>query len=81
MHDLCPAISCARAAARSYWLVSEGRRLTILELLRLQGFSEKDLPILERMSERQVGLMVGDAMTVTVLSAVLREGLRVCGFR
>ena len=38
MHDMCPTICWNRASARSYWLMSAGRRLTILELLRLQGF-------------------------------------------
>jgi DNA (cytosine-5)-methyltransferase 1 len=80
MHDLCPAITKTRGAALDFWLMSAGRRLTIHELLRLQGFSRQDLN-LEGVSERQVGQMVGNAMSVPVLSAVLREGLSVCGMR
>ena len=80
MHDLCPAITKSRAAGRDFWLMSAARRLTILELLRLQGFSSSDLD-LHGVSERQVGAMVGNAMSVPVLSAVLQEGLRVCGMR
>jgi site-specific DNA-cytosine methylase len=80
MHDLCPAITKSRAAGRDFWLMSAGRRLTVGELLRLQGFTAADLN-LEGVSERQVGEMVGNAMSVPVLSAVLREGLSVCGMR
>jgi len=80
MHDICPAITKSRAAGRDFWLMSASRRLTIDELLRLQGFSPGDLN-LEGVSERQVGEMVGNAMSVPVLSAVLQEGLSVCGLR
>jgi len=80
MHNLCPAITKTRAAGRDFWLMSAARRLTIRELLRLQGFSEQDL-YLDGLSESKVGEMVGNAMSVPVLSAVLQEGLSVCGMR
>ena len=80
MHNLCPAITKSRAAGQDFWLMSAGRRLTVLELLRMQGFLKTDVN-LEGLSERQIGEMVGNAMSVPVLTAVLREGLRVCGMR
>ena len=70
----------SRAAGRDFWLMSASRRLTIDELLRLQGFSAHDLN-LEGVSDRQVGEMVGNAMSVPVLSSVLHEGLSVYGMR
>lgn len=80
MYDLCPAITRSRAASCDFWLTSAGRRLTVDELLRLQGFSAQDIN-LDGLSERQVGELVGNAMSVPVLSAVLQEGLSVCGMR
>ena len=80
MHNLCPAITKTRAASRDFWRMSAARRLTMNELLRLQGLAAQDVD-LDGLSERQVGEMVGNAMSVPVLSAVLQEGLSVCGMR
>ena len=53
-----------------------GHRLTAAELLRLQGFKPEDCPYQELgISERQAGLMAGNAVAVNMAGVVLQEAL------
>ena len=50
-----------------------GRRLSIRELLRLQGFPEPGHGLNVVVSDRQLGEMVGDAMNVTVMARLVQQ--------
>lgn len=78
MHDLCPTITKTRCAARDFYITSQGRRLSMAEFLRLQGFAKDDFNF-AGVRERHIGQMVGNSMSLPVLAAVLREGMLVCG--
>ena len=78
MHDLCPTITKTRCSSRDFYITSQRRRLSMGEFLRLQGFVKEDFNFGD-VREREVGEMVGNAMSLPVLAAVLKEGLLVCG--
>ena len=78
MCGLCPTITRSRGGNGGFWVTSLGRRLSSTELLRLQGVQPewlhwRGIPL------RSVGEMAGNAMTVPVLAAVLREALKCTG--
>jgi DNA (cytosine-5)-methyltransferase 1 len=69
MLDQCPCLTRSRAGAGGHWVTNRSRLLTLTEMLRLQGISPKIRR--EGISDRQVGLMVGNAMSVNVLERIL----------
>ena len=78
MLSMCPTITRSRASAGDYWATWLNRKLNNDDMLRLQGVlpGEVDFGTLSR---RQVGALIGNAMTLPVLQAILLEGLRVVG--
>ena len=69
-----------RPRTRGFYLPALGRMTTIKERLRLQGLP---IEIKERcadeVADHQLGAMIGDAMTVDVLAAILGNLLPACG--
>ena len=76
--DMCPTITRTRAGSQDYWCTSLRRRLSVEELLLLQGVRPGFLDF-AGVPLRQVGMMAGNAMTVPVLAHVLRVGLLAAG--
>ena len=79
MRGISPCLTRARAATGHY-LPARGRRLTIKERLRLQG-----LPVhihkrcRGHVSDRQLGAMIGNSLSLNVLQALLSSMLPACG--
>ncbi|CAK0830711.1 unnamed protein product [Prorocentrum cordatum] len=74
--DICKTLTRSRGGCGGPWASTRGRRLTTPELLRLQGFKPEDCPYQELgISERQVGLMAGNAVAVNMAGVVLQEAL------
>jgi DNA (cytosine-5)-methyltransferase 1 len=69
MKGRCPCLTRARAGSGGHWVSSRSRLLTIEEMLALQGMP----PDVRRegISNRQLGLMIGNAMSVNVLERLL----------
>lgn len=69
MKNMCPCLTRGRAGAGGHWVSNRGRLLTIDEMLMLQGMRAD----VRRtgISNRQVGLMIGNAMSVNVLERLL----------
>ena len=62
------------------WVSTRGRRVTLHEMMRLQGFAKKDIPQAElNLSDHQIGGMVGNAVSVHTMGAILSEGLHSAG--
>ena len=63
------------------WISSRGRRTTLAELFRLQGFNPDDFKLIDRasVSASQMGCMLGNTMSLPVLKAVLIQGLWAAG--
>ena len=78
MHNICPTITRARGQSGGFFLTSVSRPLSRFELCRLQGFEPEKfhwpgIPM------TGVGALAGNAMTIPVLAAVLREALLTTG--
>lgn len=87
----CPCLTRTRAGAGAFWLTSHGRVFSLAEMLRLQGMPSdlllstirrrhaRDHPLRKPLSQRQVGQLVGNAMSVNVLSRLLARVLPAVG--
>ena len=78
MRGCCPCITRARGGA-GFYLPSRGRRLTLGERLRLQGLPQAYLRRRQGVSDRQLGMMIGNAMSGNVLTRLLARLLPACG--
>ncbi len=71
---MCPCITATRGQSRDYWSARRGRRLTITELMKLQGANEAMLHGWENViSPHQMGHIVGNAMTVPIVAGIIRN--------
>ena len=63
------------------WLSSRGRRTTLAELFRLQGFNPAAFKLVvgDHVSASQMGCMLGNTMSLPVIKAVLIQGLWAAG--
>ena len=78
MKDRCPCITRARGGT-GFYLPSRGRRMTLGERLRLQGLPLAYLQHRQGISKRQLGMMIGNAMSGNVLEELLSQLLPACG--
>ena len=69
MKNMCPCLTRGRAGSGGHWVSTRGRLLTIDEMLMLQGMRAD----VHRtgITNRQVGYMIGNAMSVNVLERLL----------
>merc|ERR1719150_1636636 len=75
MKEASPCITCSRAAG--HWVTSRGRRLTKDEMMRLQGMRPDKFK--KTVSERQLGIQIGNAMSVNVLERLFVRALPAAG--
>ena len=80
MRGRCPCITRARGST-GFLLLPQGRRLSIAERLRLQGLPTSILRhrVASGCNDRQLGAMVGNAMSLNILERVLVRLLPACG--
>ena len=69
MKGLCPCLTRGRAGSGGHWVSTRGRLLTIEEMLALQGM-RADVHR-KGISDRQVGYMIGNSMSINVLERLL----------
>ena len=76
-----PCLTRTRAGSGGYWITGANGLLTTREMLRLQGLPECLIKIAETagVSERQLCQMIGNAMSVNVLVAILSRLLPALG--
>ena len=78
--DEARTVTKSRGGSGGPWVSSRGRRVTISELMRLQGLHAEDIPAEELgLSARQVGQMVGNAVPVNTMGCILAEALSSAG--
>merc|ERR1711956_14958 len=75
MKEASPCITCSRAAG--HWVTSRGRRLTKDEMMRLQGIRSGKFA--KAVPERQLGIQIGNAMSVNVLERLFVRALPAAG--
>jgi DNA (cytosine-5)-methyltransferase 1 len=78
MKGRCPCITRGRGGS-GFYLPSRGRRMTLGERLRLQGLPLAYLQHRQGISDRQLGMMIGNAMSGNVLAHLLSQLLPACG--
>ena len=73
MVDCVPCLTRSRASCHGYWLTKLDRMLTHIEMLRLQGLPDELAALANTagVSDSQLGLMIGNSMSVNVLVHVL----------
>jgi site-specific DNA-cytosine methylase len=74
MKNKCMCITASRAGDKAYWSLKRHRQLTMHELMQLQGMSPSNLSGWEHVvSHRQMGEVVGNAMTVSVVQRIVHQ--------
>ena len=70
MFEGLPCLTAARGYSGGHYLSNQGRKTTIAEMLRAQGFNPETVDT-TLMSKARLGEAVGNAMTLTVIEAIL----------
>jgi len=77
-HEMLDTSPClTRSRYRGHWLLHKGRRMTLREMARLQGIDLGKLNMVVTKSE--MGQLIGNAMTVPVVGAVIEQALQAMG--
>ena len=72
--ELCPCLTAARAGDEAFWSFRRGRVLSIAEMMRLQGVNPGYFQGWEDLvSPRSMGIMLGSAMTQSIVERVMRS--------
>ena len=72
--DVCMTITKTEAARRGFWCTYKGGFMSIADICRLQGYPDWMVPWQAwHISEHQAGMMLGNAMTLPVVMAVLPQ--------
>ena len=66
----CPCITASRGKRKGFWIVSRNRFTTLREKLWLTGLTEDEIP-LDIVSKSQLGEMLGNAVPIPLMAAVL----------
>lgn len=75
-NNVCKTLTKARGQSGGPWISSRGRRTTLKELMKIQGFEEGDIPWAQAgLAPREVKAMLGDAVSINVLGPVIAEVL------
>lgn len=75
--DHFPTLTATRCKRLDYWSPNLRRRFSLKELARAQGASAK--MNMESVSKTAMGHIIGNAMSITVVQALLRSGLQALG--
>jgi len=74
-----PSITATRASSCDWWVVNLGRRVTLIELMQLQGLNPSEFPYHNIVSHKRFGHMIGNAMSANVLERLLPVALASVG--
>ena len=87
MQGRCPCLTSSHAGGLTYWSTRRTRFLTMEDMLLLQGADFKEFPDWrDVISQRQMGMIVGNSMSQNMMERVMRAmfislGMRVAGDR
>ena len=74
----CPTITAGRAKSAGYYATKLQRRLSLKELMRLQGCNPSRLNT-SVISDTQLGAIIGNAMSINVMEAVIAQMMTAIG--
>ena len=72
--DESPTLTKTRCASFGFWSLQHARRLTIKELMRLQGVNPARVN-LQGVTKRQLASMLGNAFTVPVMTCLIKAAI------
>ena len=75
MYQRSPCLTRGHAGANSFYYFSRGRKLTLREYFRLQGFPDNRIEAPPGVSERQLRCMVGNSICVPAIAAIIDRAL------
>ena len=79
---VCPCITKTRASARDFWSTKRLRALKISEMMRLQGADPERFRGWElHLSPREIGAIIGNAMSLNVMERVTRAVLHSLNYK
>lgn len=74
-----PCLTRTRCGSGGFWLSWKQRKMDIHEILRLQGISQPSKLQTDAASTRQLGMIAGNAVPVTLLARVMKPLLEAAG--
>ena len=80
--DLLPCMTAARAASCDWWLTPRGGKITTRELFQFQGLTASDYEEWRektKLSDRQLGILMGNAMSLNVTERIVGKALWCAG--
>ena len=72
MLEVSPCLT--RSHYRGHWITNKNRRLTLKEMMRLQGMNPENITI--KGTPTQQGQQLGNAMSVNVIQRVIQSSLK-----
>ena len=78
MENVSPCLTRSRAGESGHWLTWKQRQMTRDEVLRLMGVEPSQIPR-GVITERQLGLIAGNAVTVPMLANVMKSVFKAVG--
>ena len=79
--QVCPCLTASRTGDMGYWSLRRRRQLDMHELMALQGVSAATFPSWDQVvSQRQMGNIIGNAMTVSYVRRLVAQMLDCMGY-
>ena len=75
--DYSPCLTRSRCGSRGYWLSWLSRKMTVKEMWQLQGLPPRAFPK-DVVSDAQLGKIIGNAISIPVLAALMQNMMTAC---
>jgi site-specific DNA-cytosine methylase len=80
--DVSPTITAKRGCSREFWLLHLGRQISLDDICKLQGIPPDFFDLeASKVSDRRLGHMIGNCMSINVLERILPAVLHCVGIR
>ena len=76
--NMAPTLTASRCASQMYYSTKQMRKLSLSELMRLQGCDPKRFNT-SGLTKTQLGSIIGNAMSVNVMEAVIEKAIKTIG--
>ena len=78
--NIAPTLTKTRGSQGGPWVSSRGRRTSVSELIKIQGFQDKEVPWVEAgLSPSKIGMLLGNSVPPPLIGAVLSEAMYSAG--
>ena len=78
--DICRTLSRTRAATGGFWLSTLGRKMSVTEIVRVNGMLAKEVEgCFDYVSEKDLCKMIGNSVPVPLIGEILQEAMFAAG--